>query len=249
MGADARLTADADLARRADGVVLPGVGAFGRCVEALRDAGLEDVAVDSIAGDVPFLGICVGMQLLYEESEEDPDVTGLGVLAGDVRRLPDKVKRPQMQWNELVRSRPAELWSGVPEPAVGVLRPLVRGGRARSGAGHRHLRLRRRGGRRGRVGPRQWATQFHPEKSGATGLAVLSAFVDAVPAVTLLILYPAIDLRGGRWSGSARATSTGRPPTATTRWPRRRRSPRPARRGSTSSTSTRPAPASRSTGR
>jgi glutamine amidotransferase len=181
-GADARLTADVDLALRADGVVLPGVGAFGRCVEAIREAGLHDVVVDSIAGGVPFLGICIGMQVLYEESEEDPGAAGIGVLDGDVRRLPDKVKVPQMQWNEVVRTRPAGLWSGVPEPAwlyfnhsYAVVEPdparvigvCDYGGEVTAAV---------------EFGPRQWAVQFHPEKSGAAGLAVLSAFVAACRA-------------------------------------------------------------------
>jgi glutamine amidotransferase len=181
-GADARLTADLDLARRADGVVLPGVGAFGRCVEAIRDAGLQDVVVDSIAGGVPFLGICIGMQVLYEESEEDPGAAGIGVLDGDVRRLPDKVKVPQMQWNEVVPTRPAGLWSGVPDPAwvyfnhsYAVVEPdparvigvCDYGGEVTAAV---------------EFGPSQWAVQFHPEKSGVAGLAVLSAFVAACRA-------------------------------------------------------------------
>jgi glutamine amidotransferase len=181
-GADARLTADVDLARTADGVVLPGVGAFGRCVEAIRDSGLHEVVVDSIAAGVPFLGICIGMQVLYEESEEDPGAAGLGVLDGDVRRLPDKVKVPQMQWNEVERTRPAELWSGVPEPAwlyfnhsYAVVEPdparvigvCDYGGEVTAAV---------------EFGARQWAVQFHPEKSGAAGLAVLSAFVAACRA-------------------------------------------------------------------
>jgi glutamine amidotransferase len=178
-GADARLTAEVDLARSADAVVLPGVGAFGRCVEAIRDAGLADVVIDSIAAGVPFLGICIGMQVLYEESEEDPDATGLCVLDGDVRRLPDKVKVPQMQWNQLQRTRPSELWAGLPEPAwvyfnhsYAVIEPdpsrvigvCDYGGEVTAAV---------------EFGPRQWAVQFHPEKSGATGLHVLSTFVAA----------------------------------------------------------------------
>ena len=85
-------------------MVLPGVGAFGRCREALADTGLDDVALEAVASGRPFLGICVGMQLLYDGSDESPGVTGLGVLPGMVRRLPDGVKHPQMQWNQL---RPA----------------------------------------------------------------------------------------------------------------------------------------------
>ncbi|MGH9119454.1 MAG: imidazole glycerol phosphate synthase subunit HisH [Acidimicrobiales bacterium] len=181
-GADARLTADLDLARRADGVVLPGVGAFGRCAQAIRDAGLHDVVADSVAAGVPFLGICIGMQLLYEESEEDPGAAGLGVLDGAVRRLPGKVKVPQMQWNQLERPRPSGLWAGLADPAwvyfnhsYAVVEPdpaRVIGVCDYGGAVTAAVEF----------GPRQWAVQFHPEKSGAAGLHVLSTFVAACRA-------------------------------------------------------------------
>ncbi len=101
VGADARLTADPALVRDAAGVVLPGVGNFGRCLQALEESGLDDLAIECAGSGRPFLGVCVGMQMLYEGSEESPDVPGLGVLPGVVRRLPDGVKRPQMQWNTL----------------------------------------------------------------------------------------------------------------------------------------------------
>src|SRR3954468_2476048 len=101
LGADARLTADPAEVADAAGVVLPGVGNFGRCMEALRATGLDRVAADAVATGRPFLGICVGMQLLYEASDESPGVAGLGVLGGVVRLLPEGVKRPQMQWNRL----------------------------------------------------------------------------------------------------------------------------------------------------
>jgi glutamine amidotransferase len=100
--ADAELIADPDRAARADGIVLPGVGAFGRCAEELHQSGLDRVATAAVERGVPFLGICVGFQLLYEGSEEDPATAGLGVLSGKVRRLPPGVKHPQMQWNQLV---------------------------------------------------------------------------------------------------------------------------------------------------
>src|SRR3974390_1492626 len=101
VGADAALVADPEVAGRADGVVLPGVGHFGRCMEALRDSGLDVVAQDAARSGRPFLGICVGLQMLYEGAEEAPGGTGLGVWPGVVTRLPDGVKRPQMQWNRL----------------------------------------------------------------------------------------------------------------------------------------------------
>ena len=106
----------ADDAAGAVGVVLPGVGNFGRCIEALRASGLDRAAVDAVASGKPFLGICVGMQMLYEKSEESPGVEGLGVLRGDIRALPEDVKRPQMQWNRLVATAPCRLLDGLDDP-------------------------------------------------------------------------------------------------------------------------------------
>jgi glutamine amidotransferase len=82
VGADARLTADRGLIDEAAGVVLPGVGAFGRCMEALRSTDLDEAAAAAVDAGTPFLGICVGMQLLYEKSDETPGVEGLGLLPG-----------------------------------------------------------------------------------------------------------------------------------------------------------------------
>ena len=113
-GAEVLLATEPSQAEGAAGVVLPGVGAFGRCMEALRDCSLDGVAKDAVAAGTPFLGICVGMQMLYEASDEDPDVPGLGLLPGRVRLLPDGVKRPQMQWNTLqVRPSAGPLFTGV----------------------------------------------------------------------------------------------------------------------------------------
>jgi imidazole glycerol-phosphate synthase subunit HisH len=174
VGADARLTADPGLVRDAAGVVLPGVGNFGRCMQALDESGLDDVAVACARSGRPFLGICVGMQLLYEGSEETPDVPGLGVLPGIVRRLPDGVKRPQMQWNMLERRADSALLAGVPDPvwvyfvhsfaAEGSEHTVATcdyGGPVTAAVEHDAL----------------WATQFHPEKSGATGMRILANFV------------------------------------------------------------------------
>jgi imidazole glycerol-phosphate synthase subunit HisH len=174
VGADARLTADPDVIGRADGVVLPGVGAFGACARALRDAELDALARKAVEADVPFLAICIGMQLLYEASEEDPTEEGLAVLQGTVRRLPDGVKRPQMQWNELSVV-------GDPAPFAGLDRPLwvyfVHSYAAEPGPdvvatcdyGGPVVAALERG--------RLWAAQFHPEKSGTAGLGLLANFV------------------------------------------------------------------------
>ena len=178
VGADAVLTDDVAVVRAAEAVVLPGVGHFGRCMEALRAAGLEDPAREAIEAGTPFLGICVGMQMLYEGSEEDPDVKGMGVLPGTVRRLPDGVKRPQMQWNVLEHAPGVPLFAGLddpvwvyfvhsyaPEPSPDVVATCQYGGPVVAAV------------RRDRL----WATQFHPEKSGAAGLRILANFVACVP--------------------------------------------------------------------
>jgi glutamine amidotransferase len=180
VGADARLVDDPDIAAAADGIVLPGVGAFGPCAEALQSSGLGAVAHDAIARGVPFLGICVGFQLLYEGSEEEPAATGLGVLPGTVRRLPGGVKHPQMQWNTLDVGRSA-LLAGVPDPAwvyfVHSYAPEQTGDTtATCDYGGPVVASAERGP--------VWGTQFHPEKSGAVGLGILATFVAAVTAAT-----------------------------------------------------------------
>jgi glutamine amidotransferase len=173
-GADARLTADPAEVARAAGVVLPGVGNFGRCMEALRAAGLDRVAADAVASGRPFLGICVGMQMLYDASEESPGVEGLGLLRGVVRLLPDGVKRPQMQWNrlDLVGNHP--LLAGLePRPWMYFVHSYAPDDRAQAIATCDY------GGEVVAAAARDnvWATQFHPEKSGANGLRLLANFV------------------------------------------------------------------------
>lgn len=174
VGADARLTADPAVIRDAAGVVLPGVGAFGRCMEALEASGLDELTVEAACSGRPFLGICVGMQLLYQASEESPDVPGLGVLPGTVRRLPDGVKRPQMQWNILEPRRSTPLLAGLEAPTwvyfVHSFAPEL---------DDRTVATCDYGGPVVAAVERDsvWATQFHPEKSGEAGMRILANFV------------------------------------------------------------------------
>jgi glutamine amidotransferase len=177
VGGDALLSSDHAFIRDADAVVLPGVGAFGACMRALRSAGLEDDVHAAVASGRPFLGICVGMQMLFDGSEETADATGLGVLPGMVRWIPAGVKRPQMQWNQLnvclagdplLAGLGADAWMyfvhslhGVPTDSNMVAATCNYGTELNAAF------------RRDNV----FATQFHPEKSGVSGLALLANFV------------------------------------------------------------------------
>jgi glutamine amidotransferase len=176
VGAQARLVTDAAEVEGADGVVLPGVGAFGACMSALRESGLDKAAERAVADHTPFLAICVGMQLLYEGSDEDPAVAGLGILSGRIRRLPDGVKRPQMQWNILDVHRPDDpLLAGIGQDAWVY---FVHSYAAEDGGAELLATCDYGGPVVAAVGgDRLWATQFHPEKSGAVGLGILDRFV------------------------------------------------------------------------
>jgi glutamine amidotransferase len=187
VGGDARLTRDPAFVASADAVVLPGVGAFGACMDALRGAGLEDVVYGAVDSGRPFLGICVGMQMLFTSSQEDLDARGLDIISGTVKWIPPGVKRPQMQWNklsftqaddpmfdgELLRDAPDGSWvyfvhslHGVPMDPSLVAATCDYG--VTLNAAFRQDNV--------------FATQFHPEKSGASGLALLDNFVRAAGA-------------------------------------------------------------------
>ncbi|MGH9047506.1 MAG: imidazole glycerol phosphate synthase subunit HisH [Acidimicrobiales bacterium] len=176
LGADTRLVSRPDEAEGASGVVLPGVGAFGPCAEALADTGLVEVARHAIDHKIPFLGICVGLQLLYEGSEEAPGVSGLGAVTGTVGRLPAGTKCPQIQWSPLSPTTwsSSRMLAGLPErpwmyfvhsfvPPIGpeTAATCEYGGAITAAIERDHI----------------WGTQFHPEKSGAMGLAMLANFV------------------------------------------------------------------------
>jgi glutamine amidotransferase len=178
LGTDARLTADAGEIAGAEQVVLPGVGAFGACMDALRASGLEAVTKEAATDGRPFLGICIGMQMLFDASDEAPGVTGLGVVPGRVTRLPSTVRLPQIGWNTVEVVAGSRLGASLPDPAwlyfvhsfapepddEGVVAAWCTYGRRFAAAIE--------------AGP-VWATQFHPEKSGAAGLRLLQNFVEA----------------------------------------------------------------------
>ena len=181
-GADVELVSDPARLAGADGIVLPGVGAFGDCVRGLQTRGLWEPLAAWLAADRPFLGICVGYQMLFEESEESPGVRGFGFFGGKVKRFTTPgLKVPQIGWNQLDLAAPAHpLWRGLPpgphvyfvhsffpeptDPSVITARTTYGATFAASAA-------------RGRAA----GVQFHPEKSQAVGLAILRNFIGSVP--------------------------------------------------------------------
>lgn len=182
-GADVELISDPNRLGEFEGVVLPGVGAFGDCVRGLQSRGLWEPLRAWMAADKPFLGICVGYQMLFETSEETPDVRGFGFFAGQVKRFTTPgLKVPQIGWNRLELTVPTHpLWAGQPraphvyfvhsyycEPADESL--VI----ARSDYGVSFAAAAARG--------RVAGVQFHPEKSQAVGLRILRNFIASVPA-------------------------------------------------------------------
>jgi glutamine amidotransferase len=171
IGADARLTADPGLIADAGGVVLPGVGAFGACMSALRAARLEQPALDAVASGRPFLGICVGMQMLFSRSDESPDATGLGVIPGTVRWIPPGVNIADPMFDGLGR-RPwlyfLHSLHGVPDDPSTVAATCEYGTTLNAAFRFRNV----------------FAVQFHPEKSSRAGLALLANFVRLTAVAT-----------------------------------------------------------------
>jgi len=179
-GVEVRLSADPEEARRADRLALPGQGHFGQCMERLDQTGLADAVREFVATGRPFIGICVGMQLLYEGSEEAPAVAGLGVLPGMVQRLRTDLPLPHVGWNSVEWVRDAELdpvLEGVagPEPrffyhvhsyaSLDADAECVLG---RCTYDDTFASVVRR--------ENAWGIQFHPEKSQEMGLRILGNF-------------------------------------------------------------------------
>ncbi|MBO7683184.1 MAG: imidazole glycerol phosphate synthase subunit HisH [Kiritimatiellae bacterium] len=174
IGAEATVTSDPGVVAAADRVVFPGVGAARSAMRSLEGLGLVE-AVRAAAASKPFLGICLGMQILFDRTEEDGGVDLLGILPGRVRRFPNApgCKVPEMGWNEVRGSDPR----GALPPSDEFyfvhsyyveMNPCAVG--RTEYAGVEFASAVRRGD--------LFATQFHPEKSGASGLALLKAFVE-----------------------------------------------------------------------
>jgi imidazole glycerol-phosphate synthase subunit HisH len=178
-GAEAFVSDDASEARRADALVVPGVGHFGQCVRQFLQAGLEGLLRSWVADGRPVLGVCVGMQILYAASEEDPRVRGLGILPGRVRRLPPGVIVPHMGWNTVNGVRADPLLDGVEGEQCYFVHSYYA-----EPSTHDHVVATCDYGpgfpclvRFGSV----VGTQFHPEKSSEVGGRLLGNFVASLP--------------------------------------------------------------------
>ena len=178
MGETPVLTRDPEVILQADHIILPGVGSFGDAMGNLQKFGLVDVIHEAIDRKIPFLGICLGLQLLFESSEETPGVSGLGILKGKIVRIPDGpgLKIPHMGWNSLSVREGASLFQGLEkEPYVYFVHsyylqaedPAIVAATTEYGVTI-HASVEK-----GNV----FACQFHPEKSSKTGLMILKNFL------------------------------------------------------------------------
>ena len=171
------VTSDPETLLACDKVILPGVGNFGDAAGNLRRFGLEPVIHRIIEKGTPFLGICVGLQLLFDESEESPGVPGLGILKGKIRRIPAEngLKIPHMGWNSLLPSPTGRLFAGLgDEPFVYFVHSyyLEAADRGIVSARTKYGVEIDAAAEQGNI----FACQFHPEKSGAVGLRILQNF-------------------------------------------------------------------------
>ncbi|MBQ8633334.1 MAG: imidazole glycerol phosphate synthase subunit HisH [Lachnospiraceae bacterium] len=176
LGEDVKITSDAGEILGADKIILPGVGAFGDAMEKLNTRGLSEVIREAVKRKIPLLGICLGLQLLFEASEESPGVDGLSVLKGKIVRIPDKegFKVPHIGWNSLKINPESKLFAGIPEDSyvyfvhsyyLAAEEPIVAA--TTDYVVDIHAAVEKE---------HVFACQFHPEKSGDIGLKLLKNF-------------------------------------------------------------------------
>lgn len=174
-GFEAEITRDPGRAREAAGLVVPGVGAFRDAMENLQAAGLDKAILEAAAENKPLLGICLGYQLLFEESEEWGLTKGLGIFTGKVRRIPPGLRVPHMGWNQLEIKKPGTILAGIPDGAAFYFVHsyyVTSGSRdiviAETEYGIKFASVVGRGN--------TFGVQFHPEKSSTLGLRILQNF-------------------------------------------------------------------------
>lgn len=179
LGQDVKITRDPEEILSAEKVILPGVGAFGDAMRKLKEYGLDQVIRKTAGKGTPFLGICLGLQLLFERSDEAPGVEGVGILKGEILRLPEKegYKIPHMGWNSLELIHNGRLFRDLPEdPYVYFVHSyyLKAADEAIVKARTEYTTAIDASVEQGNV----FACQFHPEKSSETGLKILKNFVE-----------------------------------------------------------------------
>lgn len=179
LGADVIATRDEREIAKADHVVLPGVGAFGDAMAKLNEYGLVDVINKTVASDIPFIGICLGLQLMFDSSEESEGVCGLGIFRGKIRRIPQNngLKVPQIGWNDLSYANKGRLFKDIPEHSYVyfvhsyyldaqdksiVTATTDYGVRVEASVEKENV----------------FACQFHPEKSSDVGMQILKNFLE-----------------------------------------------------------------------
>jgi len=175
LGLEAQVTSEAKVLHRAQAVVLPGVGAFGDAMDSIRALGLGEAILSVIRDETPFLGICMGLQLLFEVSEEMGEHRGLGVLGGRVRRFPEGLLVPHMGWNQIRQVRAIPLWRDLADHSYAYFvhsyyadpadESVVA---AKTDYGIDYASAVAQG--------RLYAIQFHPEKSQDVGERILCNF-------------------------------------------------------------------------
>ena len=178
LGQEAVITRNPDEILNASHVILPGVGAFGDAMEKLHKYGLIPVIHEVVKRNIPFIGICLGLQLLFERSEETPGVEGLSILKGEIKRIPDKddLKIPHIGWNSLKYPNKGRLYEGIPEESYVYFvhsyyldakdKDIVVATTEYGTKIHASVE-------KGNV----FACQFHPEKSSSVGLKILENFL------------------------------------------------------------------------
>ena len=181
IGCDAFITNDKNKILKADGAVLPGVGSFGDTIDTMNSYGIKDAVIDFINSKKPFLGICLGLQLLFPYSEESPNAKGLGVFDGTIKKIPsgDGLKIPHIGWNSLEIKKENGLFKGIDKNSYVYFvhsyfldakdKKIVS---AQTEYGVKIDAAIEK--------DNVFATQFHPEKSGETGLKILKNFADIV---------------------------------------------------------------------